>query len=125
MSATLSKADKLRRTKSAGNIAKPVRSANGTVDVLTLAEAAKYLRVTEADVLSAIIEQKLLARRVGKDWRFLKTAIQQWLLAPQLERRGKAALQSLAGVWKDDPSVEPMLTDIYRQRGRPIMEVST
>lgn len=111
--------------RSADGIISVVRSDKGMVDVLTLAEAAKYLRVSETAVLQAIDEQNLPARRVGKDWRILKSAIQQWLLAPQTRRTGKAVLQSLAGVWKGDPSVEPMLAEIYRQRGRSMVEEST
>ncbi len=122
---TATKLAKKARTRAASSVPKVARSANGIIDVLTLAEAAKYLRVSEAAVLQAIDEQNLPARRVGQDWRILKSAIQQWLLAPQTRRTGKAALQSLASAWKGDPSVEPMLAEIYRQRGRPMVEEST
>lgn len=125
MSATAIKPAKKTRTKSPSESTMPTRSANGAVDVLTLAEAAKYLRVKEAAVLQAVEEQNLPARRVGQEWRILKSAIQQWLLTPQIRTTGKAALQSLAGVWKADPTVEPMLTEIYRRRGRPMVEKST
>ncbi len=125
MPATATKSSKKARTKSPSGIPKLARSTNGTADVLTLAEAAEYLRVSEVAVLQAIDEQNLPARRVGQDWRILKSAIQQWLLAPQTRRTGKAALQSLAGSWKADPTVEPMLAEIYRQRGRPMVGEST
>ena len=48
-------------------------------DVLTLSEAAAYLRLPEDEVLRLIEEQSLPARRAGKEWRFLKAAIQEWL----------------------------------------------
>src|SRR5277367_5054010 len=49
------------------------------IEVLTLVEAAAYLRLTEADVLRMVDEQGLSARQLGKEWRFLKSAIQDWL----------------------------------------------
>ena len=125
MPASVTEMTKKPRTKLPSRVSKQTRSTNGIVEVLTLAEAAKYLRVTESDVLQAVAEQNLPARQVGKDWRILKSAIQQWLLAPPTPRTGKAALKSLSGVWKDDPSVEPMLSEIYRRRGRAMMEAST
>jgi excisionase family DNA binding protein len=87
--------------------------------VFTLAEAAAYLRVAEADVLRMIQEQALPARQVGAEWRFFKTAIQHWLSSgsPPVPSN-KEAWMALAGIWKDDPYVEDELKQIYRQRGR-------
>lgn len=88
-------------------------------DVWTLAEAAAYLRLSEADVLRLINEQALPARQVGTEWRLLKTAIQEWLShgMPPLQAN-KEAWMALAGIWKDDPYVEDELKEILRQRGR-------
>ena len=92
-------------------------------DVLTLAETAAYLRISEADVLRMIHEQALPARQVGIEWRFLKSAIQQWLSCGKTAlQANKEAWMSIAGMWRDDPDVEDMLEAIYRQRGRPITE---
>jgi excisionase family DNA binding protein len=97
---------------------------NGTptvsAEVLTLTEAAAYLRVGEADVLRLVREQALPARQIGSDWRFLKPALQDWL------RTGpaKKGLLELAGAIKDDPYVDEMLTEIYQARGRPEAEES-
>ncbi len=90
-------------------------------EVLTLAEAAAYLRLSEADVLRLVDQQGLPARRLAKEWRFLKAAIQQWLSTPP-PRNSKEALLALAGAWKDDPYLEDMVEEIYRRRGRPITE---
>lgn len=124
MPVTAMKPPRKSRSKSSSEQPPTARSGNGTVDVLTLAEAAKYLRTSEAGVLDAIEHQSLPARRIGQEWRILKSAIEQWLLTPQT-RTGKAALQSLAGVWKGDPTIEPMLEEVYRQRGRPMLEKPT
>src|SRR5437660_5447179 len=71
-------------------------------EVLTLAEAAAYLRLPEQDVIAAASSQGLPGWLVGGEWRFLKTALQQWLSAsqPTAEMR-KAAQMALAGAWKD------------------------
>jgi len=88
-------------------------------EIFTLAEAAAYLRVSEADVLELVNSQNLPGRLVGSDWRFLKTAIQQWLTqgSPSTQSR-KAAQLALAGKYKDDPDLMRICEEAYRQRGR-------
>lgn len=88
-------------------------------EVLTLAEAAAYLRLPEQDVIAAASSQGLPGRLVGGEWRFLKTALQQWLSVsqPTPEMR-KAAILDLAGKWKDDPDAMQILEDAMRRRGR-------
>jgi excisionase family DNA binding protein len=90
-------------------------------EVLTLAEAAAYLRVPEADVLRATNTQGLPARRVGDEWRFLKASIQDWLGTP-LKLPSKEAMMSVVGSWKDDPTLDDLLKEIYKNRGRPMTE---
>jgi excisionase family DNA binding protein len=92
-----------------------------TSDILTLSEAAAYLRLPEQDVVRMVHEQDLPARQVGAEWRFFKTAIQQWLSQPP-SKAENAGIWAFAGAWKDDPHVEEMLQEIYRQRGRPMTE---
>jgi excisionase family DNA binding protein len=86
--------------------------------VLTLAEAAAYLRVPEAELERVAGTQGLPGRQIGSEWRFSRAAIQDWLRRPSMKER----LLQLAGSWKDDPYVEEMLAEIYRQRGRPMIE---
>jgi excisionase family DNA binding protein len=95
-----------------------------TGEVLTLAEAAAYLRLPEEEVVRLAQVQDLPGRLAGLEWRFLKTAIQQWLSTPAL-KTNKDALMALAGIWKDDPYVEEELKEIYRRRGRPMTENET
>jgi excisionase family DNA binding protein len=87
--------------------------------VLTLAEAAAYLRLPEKEVVAAATTQGLPARLVGGEWRFSRTALQQWLSAsqPTTEMR-KAAQLALAGAWKDDPDIEQIVEEAMRRRGR-------
>ena len=98
-----------------------IAASNGTsetLDVLTLDEAAAYLRVGTDEVLRSIDANELPARKVGDEWRFYKTALQEWLSKPPRKR----GLLRHAGVIKDDPYVEEMLRDIYARRGRPETE---
>jgi excisionase family DNA binding protein len=102
----------------------PTIATNGPAgEVFTLAEAAAYLRLTEADIVHLIHAQNLPARFAGNDWRFLKSAIQQWLSAgsPTPQSRKEAQL-ALAGKYKDDPDLKRICEEAYRQRGLPMTE---
>ena len=90
-------------------------------EVLTLAEAAAYLRVAEPEVLRMIQEQGLPGRRIASEWRFLKSALQDWLRSPT-PTFSKEALWSLAGAWKDDPQLDELVRNAYQRRGRPMTE---
>jgi excisionase family DNA binding protein len=111
------------RTKKQPEPTPPAAAANGPPpEVLTLGEAAAYLRLSEAEVLRLVDDQHLPARQLGKEWRFLKTAIQDWLRTGPPPKPSKEAQLAVAGAWKDDPYVEEELKEIYRQRGRPMTE---
>jgi excisionase family DNA binding protein len=90
-------------------------------DVLTLAEAAAFLRVPEADVVRMVGPRGLPGRLIGSEWRFSRTAVEGWLRTPP-EPSSRESLLALAGAWKDDPHVDDMVKEIYRQRGRPRTE---
>jgi excisionase family DNA binding protein len=108
------------RTKSGKRKGASKPSANGTAaptaEVLTFSEAAAYLRVSESELHQLISDQALPGRRFGNEWRFLKSAIQDWLKTPP-KRGSREAILSVAGAWKDDPYVEEELKEIYRKRG--------
>jgi excisionase family DNA binding protein len=100
----------------------PAPNANGTTcDVMTLAEAATYLRLPETEVMRLVREQELPGRAAGAEWRFLKSALQAWLSKPA-PTPSKQAQLAVAGAWKDDPYVEEELREIYKRRGRPMTE---
>jgi excisionase family DNA binding protein len=103
----------------------PTSVANGPVasatDVFTLSEAAAYLRVSEADLLRLVHDQALPGRQFGTEWRFLKSAIQDWLRTPP-KPGSREAILSVAGAWKDDPLVEAELAEIYRKRREDLVE---
>ena len=87
-------------------------------DVLTLAEAAAYLRVSEAEIVELMRGQGMPGRKIGSAWRFLKAAIQEWLRFPEKENFWWKHF----GALKDDPYLDEMLEQIYRDRGRPAKE---
>jgi excisionase family DNA binding protein len=87
-------------------------------EVLTSSEAAAYLRVAEAEVVRLANLLDLPGRQIGGEWRFLKTALQDWLRTPA-QRSSKEAFLALAGVWKDDPDVEQIVREAMHRRGRP------
>jgi excisionase family DNA binding protein len=91
-------------------------AANG--EVLTLAEAAAYLRVSEDEILRLVGHEGLPGRRLGSEWRFLKSALQNWLATPSLPS-SKEALLAMAGKYKDDPFLDKIVSETDRQRGRP------
>jgi excisionase family DNA binding protein len=111
------------RTKQKAKTVSPAAPlANGpTGEVLTLGETAAYLRLQEADVLRLVDQQALPGRRVGPEWRFLKSAVQAWLSTPSPASRGEG-IWSVAGILKDDPYLDEMLEEIEKMRGRPSLE---
>ena len=48
-------------------------------DVLTSAEAAAFLKVGNRTVLDEAKRGRLPGRRVGKEWRFSRRVLEQWL----------------------------------------------
>lgn len=87
--------------------------------VFTLAEAAKFLRIKKGVLQELAKEGKVPARRIGDEWRFSHQALEEWL-------RGEADSRSIflaqVGAFKDDETLMPMLEEIYRARGRPLVE---
>ena len=83
--------------------ARPREALSPGDEVLTLAEAADFLRVTPEDVVRSVGPFGLPGRQIGDQWRFLKSALQAWLATAPMPS-SKEALLSLAGAWKDDPS---------------------
>jgi excisionase family DNA binding protein len=95
----------------------PQPRINGpTENVLTLGEAAAYLRLPENEVLRMIHEQNLHGRQVGSEWRFLKAAIDDWLRTGPRPKSNKEAWDAAVGMWKDDPTVDQLREEIARYR---------
>src|SRR5262245_57086425 len=113
-----------RKKPAAQSVSPPFVAPNGAaVEVLTLAEAAAYLRLSEAEVIELVRAHDLPGRLTGSEWRFLKSAIDQGLSsgAPTPAARKQAQL-ALAGKCKDDPDLIRICKEAYRQRGQAMRE---
>lgn len=89
-------------------------------EVLTLAEAARYLRLPQKTVREQARAGKLPGRQIGNQWRFLKSALEDWL-GSRKALTGGELLQHI-GAFKGDPTLRDMLKEIYAARGRPEVE---
>ena len=107
MSASKTKTSKAR----SGHSAAAVNGAETAV--LTLAEAAAYLRVSLAELAPLAERGQVPGRKIGGEWRFYKPALQHWLSDSK-----KNGLLSQIGALTNDPHMEEMLVEIYRRRGR-------
>jgi len=68
----------------------PQPSGSHSAEVLTLAEAAAYLRLAETEVIQLVGTQDLPGRSIGSEWRFSKWAIEDWLRTPVSMLRARA-----------------------------------
>jgi excisionase family DNA binding protein len=55
------------------------RGAGGIPDVMTPAEAAAILKVSEEDVIAAINDKSLKAKKMGNAYRISKAALEEFL----------------------------------------------
>jgi len=84
-------------------------------DVLTAKEAAEYLRISESTVKRYASRLAIPGRQLGKQWRFSKAALEEWLRSAS----GKEILLSQAGALADDADeLARLRSEIYRERGR-------
>jgi len=51
------------------------------VPVLTVGEAAEYLRIPKSSLYKLAKERKIPCQKVGRHWRFHRSAIDKWLSA--------------------------------------------
>jgi excisionase family DNA binding protein len=94
------------------------RAAAKSSNVLTLAETAAHLRVTEQDILRLVREQGLPGRKIGDGWRFLKAAVETWLATSTATDQAQF-WQTHFGALRDDTQLAEIVREAYRKRGRP------
>ena len=90
-------------------------------EVLTLQEAARYLRLPPASVKKYAERGDIPGRQIGKEWRFLKSALNEWLGRPN----SRSVLLSMAGAFKNDETLPELRKAIQAARGRPESEEET
>ncbi|MDA8239279.1 MAG: helix-turn-helix domain-containing protein [Nitrospiraceae bacterium] len=50
-----------------------------SIDVLTIDELSTYLKIPKSTLYKLVREGKVPCQKVGRHWRFRKTAIDRWL----------------------------------------------
>jgi excisionase family DNA binding protein len=70
--------DSLRNATSGGGNAAGA-ATNGMADVMTPSEAAKILQVSEEDVMAAITDKSLKAKKIGNAYRISKESLEEFL----------------------------------------------
>jgi excisionase family DNA binding protein len=88
-------------------------------DVMTIQEAAEFLRVAESTVRRYAVSLMIPGRQLGKEWRFSRSALEEWLRTAS----GKEVLLSQAGSLSHDrEDLDRLRKTIYEQRGRPELD---
>lgn len=83
-------------------------------NVLTLQEVANYLKIPKDRIEKQVLQGKIPGRRIEDEWRFLKTAIDDWLQSYD----SRTILLSQAGALSDDETLDGLRSIIYSDRGR-------
>ncbi len=88
--------------------------------VLTLDDAASYLRLPPETVERRATLGEIPGRQIEGAWRFLLSALEDWLR--NVDQR--TVLLKQAGALADDDSMDDLLAHVYRDRGRPEVDPS-
>lgn len=87
--------------------------------VLTFAEAAEYLRISEQKLKTLTDRGGVPSREIEGEWRFSRAALDEWLKGPT----PKEISRSQAGVLAHDKEyLDKLRKEIYADRGRPEAE---
>lgn len=87
---------------------------NTQYEVLTIEEVADYLRLPVEIIEKQAQKGQLPARRIEDTWRFLKSAIDDWLRIQD----SRTLLLQQAGALADDKTLPAVRAAIYQERGR-------
>ncbi|CAN2040018.1 DNA-binding protein [Candidatus Magnetomoraceae bacterium gMMP-15] len=89
-----------------------------TDSVLTLKEIAGYLKLPEEKIERQVLQGKIPGRRIEDEWRFLRTAVEEWLGTYDT----RSVLISQLGALSDDEKLDELRMMIYSERGRSEIE---
>ncbi|MEW5957228.1 MAG: helix-turn-helix domain-containing protein [Chloroflexota bacterium] len=62
--------------------------AEQTIEVMTIREVSTYLRISQSSLYKLAQEGKIPGKKVGRHWRFHRTAIDDWLKGLTTETPG-------------------------------------
>ena len=83
-------------------------------EVLTLEEAAGYLKLPQDMMEREVNRGKIPGRRIDRTWRFHKSALDEWLHGQD----SRSVLLGQAGALADDETLADLRKGIYAARGR-------
>jgi len=94
---------------------------NGSADVVfDIGQAAAFLKVADIEIQKLIDSGNFPGRKLGAEWRVLKSAICDWLNGNYREpndwREANRRLLEAAGSWKDDDFLDDLVDNVYRER---------
>ena len=89
-----------------------------TENVFTLKEMAVYLKMPEEKIEKQVLHGEIPGRRIENEWRFLKTAVDEWLKSYDTRN----ILISQFGALSDDEKLSELRMKIYSERGRSEVE---
>ncbi len=87
-------------------------------DVLTVEEAAAYLRIPKETIQREAARGRIPGRQIDDTWRFLKVAIDDWLRSWD----SRTILLHQAGALAADETLPELRATVYAERGRPESE---
>lgn len=87
--------------------------------ILTIEELGEYLRIPPEIIEKEARRGRIPGRHIADTWRFLKSAIDQWLS----QQSSRDILLAQAGALADDDSLDQLVQAIYEQRGRSEMDL--
>lgn len=71
-----------------------MRKVNGRSEIMTLREAARFIRVSEKTLGEMARKRSIPGQKAGREWRFLRSALEAWLSRagqPEQPQRAEAA----------------------------------
>lgn len=75
-----------------------MREHHKPYEIMTLTEAASYIRVSEKTVGEYARRGSIPSQKVGREWRFLRHALEEWLSGRlEFERKTKGGAGSRNG----------------------------
>lgn len=84
------------------------------IEVLSLEEVAAYLRLAPEVVEAQASAGNLPGWRIANTWRFLRSAVDEWLR----NQDSRTVLLQQAGALADDEMLDTLRANIYAQRQR-------
>lgn len=86
--------------------------------VLTLEEAADYLRLSPDILQQHAVAGKIPGQPIGDSWRFLRSAIDDWLRCHD----SRSVLLQQAGIFAQDETLEAIQANIDQDRQQSALE---